>query len=191
MSKDDSGSPSPHERDLARLRSITSCEQLLAFCKDKKAVLAPASEGRNMAAVDSISLLREVWAAMDRIGSVVPPRPPLLRVDELRAFSACLLGEEGKYPHPEDALGSYNVAIAWCAGQIAVRPDQAKKGQADGTVAGEVGKVRDGSNFAEKPGAAQSGAVSADVLLAMLLARSPEERERILSALHSQAEERK
>jgi hypothetical protein len=158
MSKDDSRPPSPHECDLARLRSITSCEQLLAFCKDKKAGLAPAIEGRNMAAVNSISLLREVWAAMDRIGCVVPPRPPLLRVDELRAFSACLLEEEGKYPHPEDALDAYSTAIAWCAGQIAAGPDRAETGQAEGTVAGEVGKARDDRDPAEAEQAEGAGA---------------------------------
>jgi hypothetical protein len=149
MSKDDSRSPSPHERDLARLRSITSCEQLLVFCKDKKADLSPDSEGRNMASVISISLLREVWAAMDRIGCVVPQRPPLLRVDERRASIACLLEEDGKYPHPEDALDAYSTAIAWCAGQIAAVPDQAETEQAGGTVAGEDGKVRDGRDSAE------------------------------------------
>ncbi len=43
----------------------------------------------------------------------------------------------------------------------------------------------------QQAGAAQSGAVTADALLAMLLSLSPDERDRLLSLLRSQDGERK
>jgi hypothetical protein len=102
----------------AHFRSITSTEQLLAFCKEKKAELAPSTERREVAAVLHLDLLIEVWAVMDRLGTVVPPRPPLLRADRNEALVACLRDEKGKCPHPEDVLAAYDTAIAWCDRQI-------------------------------------------------------------------------
>jgi hypothetical protein len=104
--------------DLSRLRSISSPEQLLAFCRERKAELAPSTEGREMAAVLHLELLIEMWAVMDRLGTVVPPRPPLLRADRNEALVACLRDEKDKCPHPEDVLAAYDTVIGWCVQQI-------------------------------------------------------------------------
>jgi hypothetical protein len=87
----------------------------------------------------------------------------LLRVDETRAIPACLLEEEGKYPHPEDALDAYSAAIAWCAAQIVAGPDRAETGQAEG---------------AEKPHKAMSP-LQYDILDALRTLRATDEEKRV------------
>ena len=92
------------------IRAIATQPALLEFSRRLRNDLASGEEARRIGwASEMWDVLRELWAAMGRIGGTIPPRPALLNQD---GFVPVLRGlPESFY---QDALRAVDGVVQWC-----------------------------------------------------------------------------
>jgi hypothetical protein len=97
---------------IQTLRTVETRKTLLEHCEGLRAAFAPESEVRYAWANVGPELLRELWAVMEKIGGIVPPRPQAL-MDKPSVSE----------PYIQEVLDAINTIMAWCE---AKDPDAAK-----------------------------------------------------------------
>src|SRR5262249_13855318 len=121
------------------LRATDNPAMLLAHCRGLREQLAPSSELRGVTTASGPAYLREIWAAMRRIGGEVPPTPDILRrfseADENALFVAAITDRLHTLINPEEVLSAIDTAVSWCLQREAI------SGSAPATPQAERGRV--------------------------------------------------
>jgi hypothetical protein len=107
---------SPFDAYLAELRCIDTPQALLEQCQQLRQKLEPSSENRATTTYEAPATLRELWAAMRRVGGIVPRAPALLKLDpkDSALFAAAVTNRIEEMIHPEDVLQALDDVAGWC-----------------------------------------------------------------------------
>jgi hypothetical protein len=88
---------------IQTFRTVETRKTLLKICEGLRALFAPGSEVRYAWANVAPELLRELWAVMEKVGGIVPPRPQAL-MDKPSVSE----------PYIQEVLEAINAIMLWC-----------------------------------------------------------------------------